>query len=175
MRFDLVVNTFVKDALTQGRLLLHGGGWMWRPLVDVEDAADAQIACLEAPAGQVTGEVFNVVQDNYQIRDLAEGVAAAVGAARSRVTVSTAPEPALVRNYRCANDKLHETLGFRPSRSVAQSVADMVERFRDMDTAALAHPRFYNLEWLVLLMEAHAGLQPFDYVLRPGEGPRVSE
>jgi nucleoside-diphosphate-sugar epimerase len=37
MRFDLVVNTFVKDALVSGRLSLHGGGWMWRPLVDVRD------------------------------------------------------------------------------------------------------------------------------------------
>jgi len=79
MRFDLVVNTFVKDALTQGRLLLHGGGRMWRPLVDVQDAADAQIACLEAPAEAVRGEIFNVVQDNYQIRDLAMLVSGAVG------------------------------------------------------------------------------------------------
>src|SRR6478672_2550068 len=43
MRYDLVVNTFVKDALLQERLLLHGGGWMWRPLVDVRDVSDAMI------------------------------------------------------------------------------------------------------------------------------------
>ena len=49
MRYDLVVNTFVKDALLNGRLSLHGGGWMWRPLVDVRDVADAIIAASRPP------------------------------------------------------------------------------------------------------------------------------
>ena len=53
MRFDLVVNTFVKDALLSGALKLHGGGWMWRPLVDICDCADAMIAAYEAPAEKV--------------------------------------------------------------------------------------------------------------------------
>src|SRR5918999_6086962 len=65
MRFDLVVNTFVKDALLQERLELHGGGWMWRPLVDVRDAADAMLAVLEAPADLAAGEIFNVLHSNY--------------------------------------------------------------------------------------------------------------
>ena len=175
MRLDLVVNTFVKDALTQGRLLLHGGGWMWRPLVEVRDAADAQIAALEAPDDAVRGEIFNVVQDNYQIRDLAMLVAEAVGQAYGNVAITTAPEPALVRNYRCSNDKLYDRLGFRPTRSVAESATEMVAAFGGMGAARLAHPRYYNLDWLVLLTEAHAGLRPFNYVLRRGEGPRISE
>jgi nucleoside-diphosphate-sugar epimerase len=175
MRFDLVVNTFVKDALTEGRLLLHGGGWMWRPLVDVQDAADAQIACLEAKADDVRGEIFNVVHDNYQIRDLANRVAEAVGQAKGRVVIDFAPEPALVRNYRCANDKLHDRLGFRPSRDVGRAVAEMVERFAAFRREDFAHPRYYNLDWLLLLTEAHAALNPFDYVLRRGEERRRSE
>ena len=61
MRFDLVVNTFVKDALLSGSLKLHGGGWMWRPLVDICDCADAMIAAYEAAAEKVHGEIFNVV------------------------------------------------------------------------------------------------------------------
>jgi nucleoside-diphosphate-sugar epimerase len=175
MRFDLVVNIFVRDALLNGRLLLHGGGWMWRPLVDVQDAADAQIACLEAPAGLVRGETFNVVQDNYQIRDLAVLVAEAVGSEKGNVAIANTAEPALVRHYRCSNDKLARVVGFRPSRGVAESVRHMVHAFEGMDTARFAHPRYYNLEWLMLLTEAHASLRPFQYVLRRGEGLRMSE
>jgi nucleoside-diphosphate-sugar epimerase len=175
MRFDLVVNTFVKDALTRGRLLLHGGGWMSRPLVDVQDAAAVQIACVEAPADDVRGQIFNVVQDNYQIRELAMLVAGSVGLVRGNVAIDVAPEPALVRNYRCSGDKLYRTLGIRPGRGVLESVDDMVSSFGQMGPESFGHPRYYNLEWMVLLNDIQAGLRPFDYVLRRGEGSRQSE
>jgi nucleoside-diphosphate-sugar epimerase len=174
-RLDLVVNTFVKDALTTGRLLVHGGGWMWRPLVDVQDAADAQIAAVEAPDEVAGGQIFNVVQDNYQVHDLATAVADAVGRVHGKVAIDNAPEPPLVRNYRCDNTKLFDSLGFRPGRTVAGSVDNMVNLFGKMTAAQLAHPRFYNLEWMVLLNEVHAGLRPFDYVLRRGEPTRLAE
>ena len=169
MRFDLVVNTFVKDALTQGKLLLHGGGWMYRPLVEVQDAADVQIACLEAPPEDVSGQIFNVVQDNYQIRELAMLVAGSVGLDRGHVSLTTAPEPPLVRNYRCTSEKLYQTLGMKPTRTVLQSVDQMVEVFSKLDPVKFAHPRYYNLEWMVLLKEVFPSLRPFKYVLSPRE------
>ena len=49
MRYDLVVNTFVKDALLKKQLFLHDGGLMWRPLVDVQDVATAHIVSMDAP------------------------------------------------------------------------------------------------------------------------------
>ena len=78
MRFDLVVNTFVKDALVNGRLQLHGGGWMWRPLVDVRDVRGGDDRRMEAPPDLVRGEIFNVLHSNYQIRELAMLVAGSV-------------------------------------------------------------------------------------------------
>ena len=93
MRFDLVVNTFVKDALLNGRLMLHGGGWMWRPLVDVRDVADAMIAAYEAPAEKVRGEIFNVLHSNYQIRELAMLVAGLGAAAGRSVELEEVPAP----------------------------------------------------------------------------------
>ena len=123
MRFDLVVNTFVKDALLNDRLELHGGGWMWRPLVDVCDAADAMIAAMEAPAEDVRGEIFNVLHSNYQIRELAMLVAGSVQLLGRRVSLEEVPAPALTRDYECSNAKLSARLGFIPTRSVVQAVS----------------------------------------------------
>ena len=48
MRYDLVVNTFVKNAFKKGIITLDNGGEMYRPIVNVRDVARAHIACLEA-------------------------------------------------------------------------------------------------------------------------------
>jgi nucleoside-diphosphate-sugar epimerase len=165
MRFDLVVNTFVKDALLGGTLLLHGGGWMWRPLVDIRDCADAMIAAFEAPAEKVRGEIFNVVHSNYQIRELAMIVAGSVQLTGRRVTLEEVPALSLTRNYECANAKLSTTLGFIPRRSVLEAVTDMLGRVDPDDLFYLTDPRAYNIRWLELLHEVKSVVEPFASVL----------
>ena len=153
MRFDLVVNTFVKDALLEERLLLHGGGWMWRPLVDVQDVSDAMIMALEAEADLVRGEIFNVLHSNYQIRELAMLVAGSVQLLGRNVRLEEVPAPALTRDYECANAKLSERLGFLPRRSVVEAVAELLERIDLANRTFLTDPRHYNIRWLELLNE----------------------
>ena len=58
-RFDLVVNTLTKHAATRGAIDLFGGE-QWRPVVHVDDVVSAFVSVLEAPAQDVSGEVFNV-------------------------------------------------------------------------------------------------------------------
>jgi nucleoside-diphosphate-sugar epimerase len=154
MRFDLVVNTFVKDALLKGRLELHGGGWMWRPLVAVSDCADAMVALMEAPADKIRGEVFNVLHSNYQIRELAMLVAGSVQLLGREVELIEAPLPNLVRDYECSNAKLSLTLGFYPSRSVVRAVEELLQNIDIADLAWLDDPRYYNIRWLELMRES---------------------
>ena len=165
MRFDLVVNTFVKDALLGGALKLHGGGWMWRPLVDIQDCADAMIACYEAPAEKVRGEIFNVVHSNYQIRELAMIVSGSVQLAGRSVTLEEVPSLSLTRNYECANAKLSTTLGFIPRRSVLEAVTDILDRIDPEDRIALTDPRAYNIRWLELLHAVKPTVDSFASVL----------
>jgi nucleoside-diphosphate-sugar epimerase len=165
MRFDLVVNTFVKDALLNGRLELHGGGWMWRPLVDVRDVADAMITVLEAPRELVQGEIFNVLHSNYQIRELAMLVAGSVQLMGRRVRLDETEAPKLTRDYECSNAKLSTRLGFNPVRSVVEAVADLLAKLDLEDRAQLTDPRHYNIRWLELLHEVQPRIERFGSVL----------
>lgn len=153
MRFDLVVNTFVKDALLRGQLSLHGGGWMWRPLVDVRDVSDAMIATMEAPAELVRGEIFNVLHSNYQIRELAMLVAGSVQLLGRSVTLKEEPAPRLTRDYECSNAKLAGRLGFQPVHSVVEAINGILAAIDVEDRTMLSDPRFYNIRWLELLHE----------------------
>lgn len=165
MRFDLVVNTFVKDALLQERLLLHGGGWMWRPLVDVRDVSDAMVHTLEAPADSVCGEVFNVLHSNYQIRELAMLVAGSVQLLGRSVRLEEVPAPTLTRDYECSNEKLARVLGFIPRHSVVEAVSDLLTRLDLEDRTMLTDPRHYNIRWLELLNEVKPRIDRFGSIL----------
>jgi len=165
MRFDLVVNTFVKDALVEGRLLLHGGGWMWRPLVDVRDVSDAMVAAYEAPEHIVKGEIYNVLHSNYQIRELAMLVAGSAQLVGATVRLEEAPAPKLTRDYECSNAKLSAHIGFIPRRSVVEAVADLLAAIDIGDRAQLTDPRYYNIRWLQLLHEVQPRIEEFGSVL----------
>jgi nucleoside-diphosphate-sugar epimerase len=164
MRFDLVVNTFIKDALIRGKLFLHGGGWMWRPLVDVRDVAEVHLRCIEAPAGSLGGEIFNVVHDNFQIRQLAMLVAGSLSLRGKSVGLEDAPLPPINRNYRCANRKLRDRLGFAPRVTVLESIEGILRRLPADNVTDLAHPRYYNIQWMTLLEEVQTSLNGFSSV-----------
>ena len=165
MRYDLVVNTFVKDALLKGELSLHGGGWMWRPLVDVNDVSDAMIAVYEAPEHLVRGEIFNVLHSNYQIRELAMLVAGSVQLLGRSVTLKDMPAPKLTRDYECSNSKLAQRIGFQPSRSVVEAITGILSAIDIEDRTALTHPRHYNIRWLELMNELQPQIGTYGGVL----------
>jgi nucleoside-diphosphate-sugar epimerase len=164
MRFDLVVNTFVKDAVLKGVLSLHGGGWMWRPLVDVNDVARAHIACLEAGPEKLGGGIFNILHDNYQIRELAMLVAGSAIMRKYTVELKDAPLPEINRDYKCDNTKIRERIGFRPQISVLESIEAMLHSIECEGPIDFTHPRYYNMAWMTLLEESHENLSGFQSV-----------
>lgn len=165
MRYDLVVNSFVKDAMNRGKMTLHFGGEMWRPLADVRDAARAYVLLLQADQKAINGEIFNLVYRNFRISELALRVRAALAEAGIAADIVTEYANKGIRNYRVSGQKLERVLGFTPSLSLEQSVQDMARQIRATGNADFEHPRHYNIQWMRLLEDVQsvrAGGSVFD-------------
>lgn len=152
MRYDLVVNTFVKDALTKGVLKVFCGGEMWRPLVDVSDVAKAHICCVEAPEEKVRGQIFNLSFKNYRVLELAHWVREALKD-RMMLDIEVDYSHFKARSYRVSAQKIETVLGFKPIVAVKESVIKMVEKIHEYGYTDFLHPRYYNIEWMTLLSQ----------------------
>jgi nucleoside-diphosphate-sugar epimerase len=159
MRYDLVVNTFVKDAISKGYIRLYYGGEMWRPMVDIHDAARAYIALLQAEPEAVNGQIFNLVYNNFRISELALRIRETLQEMDIRTEIRPDYAYKGVRNYRVSGEKLYRVLNFRPQVSVEESVRKMVQEIRRGSCADFENPRYYNINWLRMLEEANRVIQ----------------
>jgi nucleoside-diphosphate-sugar epimerase len=123
MRFDLVVNTFAAHAVQRRRLTVHAPA-AWRPLVHVADIAAAITAVIDAPAGLVGGEVFNVgaASGNHLLGDVAHLVAEICGPGISVDVTAVAGD---ARNYRITGDKLAAATGWAPARTLRAGITEI--------------------------------------------------
>jgi nucleoside-diphosphate-sugar epimerase len=165
MRYDLVVNAFVKDAMSKGRLNVHYGGAMWRPMIDVQDVARAYVMAIEANADLVAGQIFNLTAANYRISELALRTQKALSEVGVKAELDMDYSYRMVRSYRVSGEKILRTLGFQPAVSLEESVQHMVEEIRRRGYTNFSHPKFYNIEWMKLLEEAVATARTHGYVL----------
>ncbi len=168
IRFDLVVNNFVAWAVNAGRVLLKSDGSAWRPLVHVEDIAQAAVAAIDAPRETVHNEVFNVgsTSENHRIIDVAQAVVDRVEGAE---LVMAEGAEADRRCYRVNCDKLASVLPqARPTRTLNGAIdrlREACERWQ-LTPDEFEGPRFQRLEHLKQLIDEHA----IDASLRWGEG-----
>jgi len=152
MRYDLVVNTFLKCALTDCMLTVFCGGEMWRPLIDVSDVAKAHICCVEAPEEKVHGQIFNLSFKNYRILELAHWVREALKD-DMKLDIEVDYSDIKTRSYRVSAQKIESTLGFKPAMPVKESVEYMAEKIFEYGCTDFLNPRYYNIQWMTLLAD----------------------
>jgi nucleoside-diphosphate-sugar epimerase len=151
MRYDLVVNTFVKNAYIRGALTANNGGEMYRPLVSVGDIAKAYIACLEAPSEKIDGEIFNVLHKNYIILALAHWIKYVMRDKKDiRVNVEYGNEDN-TRSYRVDNTKIKRVLGYSAEEGISPAISEMWEALSNGGGKDIDNPIYYNIKWMDLL------------------------
>ncbi len=158
MRYDLVINTFVRCAFETGALTVHCGGEMWRPLVDVTDVAKCYLACIQARIEDVGGQIFNLSHKNYRILELAHWVKKALeGIVDVDIQVEYGTQTA--RDYRVSTKKIERVLGFRPVRTIEDAARDLAQRIQRGQYTDFQNPKYYNIKWLEMLVEMEQHLK----------------
>ena len=128
LRLDLVLNDFVACALTSGEITVLSDGSPWRPLIDVADMARAiEWAILRDAAEGGRYLVCNAGSDewNWQVKDLAAAVAAAVPGTTVSINRDAPPDK---RSYQ-VDFGLFRRLA--PHHQPQVKLADSIARLRD--------------------------------------------
>jgi nucleoside-diphosphate-sugar epimerase len=157
MRYDLVINTFARDAYAKRRLTLHAGGRMWRPMLHIDEAVKAYLTVLSAPEEKVRGQIFNVLSDNFQVVKLAHEVRRALEHQKGIRLDLDIQQVGVSRSYRVDGTKFQNVLGFQPSFeivSAADEMWDELEKGVDIED-----PIYYNIRWIELLCDMERRLQ----------------
>lgn len=131
LRFDLVLNNLVAWAMTTGRIYIKSDGTPWRPITHIKDISRAFISVLHGDPAKVSNEVFNVgvTSDNYQVRELAEIVAATVPNCEIAYAPDAGPD---LRCYRVNCDKIARTLPeFKPQWNARKGAQELYEAFSE--------------------------------------------
>jgi nucleoside-diphosphate-sugar epimerase len=125
MRFDLVANQLILDAVCKKELYIDSGE-QCRSLVSVDDAARSFLFCLRAHENLVSGEIFNVgaQEQTLQVNQLANLVKSLVPDAVISVREA---EPDLV-DYHLSCSKIRQVLNFVAERSLVDSITEVRDR-----------------------------------------------
>lgn len=143
MRFDLVVNLFTAQAINKGKITVFGGN-QWRPLLHVDDAAEAYLRCLKAPIDKVQGQIFNVGSNrqNYKISEL--------GSTLQRIipTLEIEYKEDLVdpRNYNVRFDKISKALDYRVGKNIKDAMLEIKQAFDEGIIGDYTDKKYSNYE-----------------------------
>ena len=165
LRLDLVLNDFAASAVALRKITVLSDGTPWRPLIDVRDMARAIAWAIERPAangGALLSVNVGADEWNYQVRDLADAVAAA--APGTEVSINHAAQPD-TRSYK-VDFSLYRELApaHQPQMTLAGSIALLRE---GLEAMGFADPNFRASRYMRLkMLEAHRAAGRLDGDLR---------
>jgi len=161
MRYDLVVNVFTRYAFTNRLLTLHNKGRMWRPMLNIDDAVRAYLAVLKAPEEKIKGKIFNVLNDNYKVIQIAYEVRRTLEHLKGIRLELQMQEIGPVRSYRVDGSRFQETFDYTFDPSMSQSIGEMWDMLEE--NIDFENPIYYNLAWLELLRDMEKRLRVMNY------------
>ena len=140
MRFDLIVNTMFKAAMTEGTITVNNPA-IWRPIYDIRDALNAYTKAIQANYS-ISG-VFNVASGNYTVGQVADSVKFEIEKLTKKEISIELKNIQDFRNYKVDIEKAKKILGYEPQYNIANTVEDIFDHVKEYGD--FSDETFYNI------------------------------
>lgn len=150
LRLDLIVNILTNHAFNNREIKVFGGGQL-RPNIHIEDVTDLYVRSLEWPEDAIDGKVFNAGYENQTVMETAQVVQRRVG---EDVRITTVPTDDH-RSYHISSEKIRRELGYAPSHTIEEGVADLVAAF---NAGRIPDP-LGSIQYYNIMVMQHLGLK----------------
>lgn len=152
MRFDMVLNNLVGYALTEGKVKLLSLGTSWRPIVHIEDVAQAYILATDAPRKDVAAQTFNIGSEDFIMKQLAEIVRLRAPNSIVEIAQGAQKDP---RSYNVCFSKAEKILGFKPKWTAELGARELYEAYKKygLTKENFQNPEFYAGKYLKKLLQ----------------------
>tara|TARA_Y100000591_G_C21807991_1_gene686095 strand:+ start:143 stop:1531 length:1389 start_codon:yes stop_codon:yes gene_type:complete len=143
-RFDLVVNTFVKNAFFKNKLSVDGNGSQLRPNIHVKDVADAIIKIINSPINLVKGQIFNISnsKENLSIANLAKKVQKNF----KNCIIDFNNKKTDHRNYKVSSKKIEQKLNYKAKISVNEGIKEIKKFLQQNSKKNFNLKKYSNIE-----------------------------
>ena len=145
MRFDLVVNSMIKNAVIDKKIFVYNGGKQWRPFLHIEDAVDAYIKCLKADINDIKGQIFNVGsgKQNYRIIDIARQVKKYI----KKTAIIIEENNNDLRSYSVSFKKIEKILHFKAKKTIKDAIVDIGSKIKRGEFNDINNTKYYNSQF----------------------------
>jgi nucleoside-diphosphate-sugar epimerase len=147
-RFDLIVNQFVLEAMTQRELTIYQRGYS-RSFVHVRDVVEGIALALSTPSEKLRGEVFNLGADcgNYTKDEIVALVKRHVEGLK--VTYKDLSFGGDMRDITVSFAKIKRELGFEPVISVEEGIVEVRDALQLGLVKDATDSRYRNAQFIV--------------------------
>jgi nucleoside-diphosphate-sugar epimerase len=139
-----LVNLLAARATQEGVITIYNEQ-QWRPFIHVWDVARGFAAALDAPLDRVSGEIFNLGDNNmnFTLHDVAQEVRRAFPQTRVNYVANNDK-----RTYRVNFNKIKRTLDYRCTVSLAEGIAELRQALENGMVKDYTDARYNNQKYL---------------------------
>ena len=142
LRLDVVVNIMTNLAYHNNKITVFGGDQL-RPNIYIEDMIRAYLCVLEAPLDLVSGEIFNVGDENLTVSEIALSVKKLF---KKNIVIETSYSEDN-RSYHVSSSKIKKQLNFNLNYDVIDGINSLISAFSDKKIInTMSDDKFYNLK-----------------------------